>query len=129
MSGGRNTLLCGPSGHVECAATQYCKAAPDPACGSRAIDGVCDSKPVGCADIYHGVCGCDNRTYGNECEAQKLGVALKAEGNCGLAECLAAGGHVVNSTQRCNEDEDSWELGRGVDISTCCRKIRIPGAK
>ena len=70
--------------------------------------------------------GCDNRTYGNECETYNLGVALKAERNCEPEECTAAGGRIVN-TPICDEGEDRWELGREPDISTCCRKIRIPG--
>ncbi len=35
-----------------------------------------------CVKIYRPVCGCDTKTYGNECEAEKAGVTKWTQGKC-----------------------------------------------
>jgi hypothetical protein len=39
-------------------------------------------KPEGCYDVYLPVCGCDNKTYGNDCEARMAGVTKWTDGSC-----------------------------------------------
>ncbi len=46
-----------------------------------------------CAKIYKPVCGCDNKTYGNECEAKKRGLTSWRAGKCpdtGESGCIDA---------------------------------------
>lgn len=45
--------------------------------------GVCKLKPEICPMYYNPVCGCDMRTYGNECEAFSSGVSILYLGECG----------------------------------------------
>ena len=63
-----------PDGH-------YCAKNP----GNCGGEGECVQKPQFYIEIYHPVCGCDGKTYGNEYEAAANGVNVDYEGQCGSA--------------------------------------------
>ncbi|MCS6858612.1 MAG: Kazal-type serine protease inhibitor domain-containing protein, partial [Sandaracinaceae bacterium] len=56
--------------HADCYSGEYCGG---PGC---ALPGVCTSRPDACPPVARPVCGCDGRTYSNECVAAMNGVRV-----------------------------------------------------
>jgi hypothetical protein len=44
--------------------------------------GVCKAKPDACPDVVDKVCGCDHKTYDNECRAAQSGQNVIHKGEC-----------------------------------------------
>ena len=65
---------CGPTTGTVCASDSYC-GYQDNSCGASA-PGFCRPRPAGCGDHFAPTCGCDGRTYTNDCEALASGSAI-----------------------------------------------------
>ncbi|HKP63737.1 MAG TPA: Kazal-type serine protease inhibitor domain-containing protein [Polyangiales bacterium] len=121
--GGGGGRSCGGLIGKACPDDQYCDYAPDASCGAADQTGTCLPKPDVCADIYQPVCGCDDRTYGNECSAHAAGVSVVSKGECkpsgGDQSCGGLLGKGCPNAQFCDYPPDA--ICGAADATGICR--------
>lgn len=73
--------MCGGASSSACAANELCEQ-PTGACGMPGASGTCQRRSPICPAIAAPVCGCDRRTYANDCERRNAGVSKLFDGAC-----------------------------------------------
>jgi hypothetical protein len=82
--GGSTGKVCGTIVGLTCAAGEFCDLASNcdtihDAAGTCVLTG----SGIVCGDLYRPVCGCDGKTYPNDCERTRAGILKASDGACG----------------------------------------------
>jgi len=70
----------GPTG-ITCNSALWCQKA-EGQCALADAPGKCDKPPAFCMRVSRPVCGCNGKTYANDCERQRVKVQFDHTGAC-----------------------------------------------
>jgi hypothetical protein len=88
-TGGTGGAVCGGSPGIPCAGALVCDMDNPNKCGSGSVTGHCITLPGGCTADVNPVCGCDGKTYSNDCERARARMQLDHTGACVIASCAS----------------------------------------
>lgn len=121
---GKGTLSCAPG--------LFCEQ-DSKVCSMNGSTGVCQSVPKQCLAINSPVCGCDNKTYQNDCIRRQSGQSLAHPGACGPVTasvgqaCGEALGIVCDKGLVCDPQANQCSISKFV--GTCSAQAAVACTK
>jgi hypothetical protein len=73
---------CGGLQGLACASGQYCFYPLEATCGAADQMGKCTPIADMCTQQFDPVCGCNDKTYPNDCYAAREGISVAKKGEC-----------------------------------------------
>jgi hypothetical protein len=105
--------ICGGIAGIPCTnPNDFCEF-PEGSCNIADPQGVCVPVPAFCPLVYDPVCGCDGKTYGNDCFRQKAGVSKDHDGPC-IDFCVT--NNDCGAGDYCEKDSGVCDNGSGVCV-------------
>jgi hypothetical protein len=114
---GSTGRTCGGLAGVTCATNEFCDLLAG-SCNLSDATGTCVlSVGVGCIASVQPVCGCNGKTYNNDCERQVAGVSKKSDGACPTDDAGATTCGQVTTLAECDSRSDCHSVF--MDIGAC----------
>jgi hypothetical protein len=108
--------------NADCEVTESCQKSEGD-CGGV---GECVAMPAACPNVWNPVCGCDDSTYSNACEAEAAGVSIAYSGQC-IVDTGCSDNVDCEATEYCETaDGDCASVGECVTMPAVCTTEDAP---